>query len=330
MPRIGYHASHEQFAPGDLLRYVRMAEEAGFQSAMCSDHFHPWSDAQGESGFAWSWLGAALQATSLSFGVVTVPGGWRYHPAILAQAAGTLASMFPGRFWMATGSGEALNESILGHRWPPKAERNARLREGVEIMRALWAGETVTRHDLIPVEEAKLYTRPAEPPKVILAALSPETARWGAGWADGMVTVVTEREKMRRIVDAFREGGGEGKPVFLQAQLSFAATEEAALDAAWRQWRTVAFPSAVLAVLRTPAEFDAAAEMVSREEMHGKVRVSADAERHLAWLAEDAELGFEEINLHNICREEQERFVEVFGERVVPELSRLRSGTTLA
>lgn len=322
MPRIGYHCSHEQYAPGDLLRLVRRADEAGFQSAMCSDHFHPWGEEQGESGFAWSWLGAALQATSLPFGVVTVPGGWRYHPAIIAQASATLAQMFPGRFWIAPGSGEALNEHVVGRHWPDKGERNARLREGVEIIRALWTGETVTRHDLLPVEEARLYSLPPEPPLVVAAALSPETARWAAAWADGLITTVGERDRMRAIVDAFREGGGEGKPLFLQAQLSWAETREEAVDAAWRQWRFALFPSPVLAQLRTPAEFDAAGAYARREDVERTIRCSADPEQHLEWLREDAEMGFEEINLHNVCRTSQERFVEVFGERVVPALSR--------
>lgn len=321
MTRIGYHCSHEQYAPRRLLSLVRRAEEAGFRSAMCSDHFHPWTEKQGESGFAWSWLGAALQATGLTFGVVTVPGGWRYHPAIMAQAAATLAEMSNGRFWMAAGSGEALNERIVGRHWPDKAERNARLLEGVEIMRALWSGETVTHRGRITVEEAKLYTHPPEPPRVVVAALSPETARWAGGWADGLITVVFDRDRMRRIIDAFREGGGEGKPLYLQAQLAFARTDEEALDAAWEQWRAVLFPSPVLATLRSPAEFEAAGEHVSREEVRDKVRVSADPERHLEWLREDVELGFEEINLHNLCRSDQERFIDVFGERVVPELA---------
>jgi coenzyme F420-dependent glucose-6-phosphate dehydrogenase len=322
MIRIGYHASHEQFKPGDLLRYVQLAEQAGFQSAMCSDHYFPWTEAQGESGFAWSWLGAAMQATHLPFGVVTVPGDWRYHPAILAQAGATLASMFPERFWMAAGSGEALNEHIVGKHWPDKAERNARLREAVDIMRGLWAGETVTSRGRITVEDAKLYTRPETPPRIICAALSPETARWGGEWADGMVTVSGERESMREIVEAFREGGGEDKPVFLQAQLSFAASDREALEAAWDQWRGVVFPSPVLATLRMPAEFEKIGEYVRREDMADKVRISSDVERHLEWLLQDAELGFEEINLHNICREEQERFIDLFGERVLPVLSR--------
>jgi probable non-F420 flavinoid oxidoreductase len=322
MPRVGYHASHEQFPPGDLLRYVQLAEKAGFQSAMCSDHFHPWSERQGQSGFAMAWLGAALQATSLPFGVVTVPGGSRYHPALHAQAAATLASMFPGRFWMATGSGEALNEAITGEHWPDKAERNARLKEAVEIMRALWAGETLTHRGRFTVQEARLYSLPEEPPRVVGAALSPETARWAAEWADGLVTVIGERDSMRRIVDAFREGGGEGKPIFLQAQLSFARTKEEAAEAAWDQWRFSVLSSPVLALLRTPAEFDEATKHVRPEDVVDRVRTSADPEEHLEWLLRDAELGYEEINLHNVCRSEQERFIEIFGERVVPQLSR--------
>jgi len=322
VPRIGYHCSHEQYAPSELLRLVRLAEAAGFRSAMASDHFAPWSERQGESGFAWSWLGAALQATSLPFGQLAIPGGWRFHPAVVAQAAATLAEMFPGRLWIAAGSGEALNEHVVGRRWPGKEERNARLREGVEIVRALWAGETVTRRGLLPTEEARLYSLPAEPPRILAAALSPETARWAGSWADGLVTTVGEREAMRAVLDAFREGGGEGKPLYLQAQLSFAERREAAEEAAWDQWRFALFPSPVLATLRTPAEFDAATTHLTREAVAGKIRCSADPEVHLEWLMGDAELGFEEILLHNVCRESQERFVEVFAERVIPVLSR--------
>ncbi len=134
--RIAYHASHEQFDPHSLLEYAQLAESAGFQAAMCSDHFSPWSERQGNSGFAFSWLGAALQATHFSFGTVSAPGQ-RYHPAIVAQAAATLAQMYPGRFWLALGSGELLNEHITGDRWPAKEPRQQRLRECVDVMRAL-------------------------------------------------------------------------------------------------------------------------------------------------------------------------------------------------
>jgi probable non-F420 flavinoid oxidoreductase len=321
MTRIGYHASHEQYPPSALLGLVRRAAEAGFQSAMCSDHFHPWTEQQGHSGFAWSWLGAALEATPLAFGVVTVPGGWRYHPAIVAQAAATLAEMYPGRFWIAPGSGELLNEHIAAQRWPAKAERNARLLEAVQIIRRLWAGETVTQSGLLEVEEAKLYSLPESPPQIVGAALSPETAEWMGGWADGMITTVSDRATMQATVEAFRRGGGEGKPLYLQAQLAFAATDEAALQGAWEQWRAPMISGDALAELRTPAQFEAASESLSPRDVGRKMRVSADPEQHLRWLEQDLELGFAEINLHNVCRAEQERFIEVFGERVLPELA---------
>ncbi len=317
---IGYHASHEQYPPSVLLRNLQRAAGAGFRSAMCSDHIAPWTEKQGESGFAWSWLGAALQATDLPFGVVTAPGGWRYHPAIIAQATATLAELYPGRFWVAIGSGELLNEHITGERWPSKAERNARLQAAAEIMRALWAGETVTAYEPIRVDEARLYSLPAEPPKLVGAALTPETAGWMGSWADGLITVATERETMRRIIDAFRNGGGEGKPLYLQVPLSFAATEQAAVEAAHHQWAQAYFASSVLADLRSPAQFDALSATISTDEIDRRMRISADPERHLAWLADDLAMGFSQINLHNVCREEQERFIDVFGERVVPGL----------
>jgi probable non-F420 flavinoid oxidoreductase len=210
MPIIGFHASHEQIDPRSLLDAVQAAEAAGFQAAMCSDHFSPWSTRQGESGFAWSWLGAALQATSLSFGVVNAPGQ-RYHPAIIAQAAATLSQMFPGRFWVALGSGEAMNEHITGDRWPVKSLRNARLRECVDVMRALFAGETVSHSGLVQVDRARLWTRPATPPPLIGAAVSEATAAWVGDWADGLVTINQPKDKLERMVAAFREKGGEAR-----------------------------------------------------------------------------------------------------------------------
>ena len=318
MPVIGFHASHEQFPPSLLLDCVRAAEQAGFTAAMSSDHFYPWSERQGHSGYAWSWLGAAMQATEIPFGVVTVPG-YRYLVAVLAQKAATLGEMFPGRFWAALGSGEAMNEHITGERWPTKPERNARLKECVDIIRALWRGETVTHRGLVTVEEAKLYTRPAVPPKIIGPALSPETAEQQGGWADGLVTINMERAKMREIVDAFRRGGGEGKPMYLQVHLSWAATEREARANAFDQWRSNVFPAQLGGDLKLPAQFDAAAEFVRPEDLDPFVRISADVGRQLAWLREDLELGFEGLYLHNVGRNQRE-FVETFGARVVPEL----------
>ena len=318
MATIGFHASHEQFAPSRLLECVRLAEQAGFQAAMCSDHILPWSERQGESAFAWSWLGAAMQATSLPFGVVNAPGQ-RYHPAIIAQAAATLAAMFPGRFWLAVGSGEYLNEHITGEHWPPKPERNARLKECVDIMRALWAGETVTHKGYIVIEGAKLYTRPQESPKVVGAAITPETAEWLGGWADGLITISQPQEKLTRVIEAFRRGGGEDKPMYLQVKLAYAENEETARAEAHDQWRNNIFRNIIEANLSTPAQFDAVGKYVRPEDLDGHVRISSDLERHLEWLHEDLELGFEGLYLHNVCRN-QEACIEAFGERVLPHL----------
>ena len=320
MTVIGYHASHEQFRPAELLRYVRAAEQAGFAAAMCSDHFHPWSERQGQSGFAWSWLGAAMGATELGhFGLVNAPGQ-RYHPAIIAQAAATLADMFPGRLWVALGSGQALNEHITGARWPSKAERNARLRDAVDVIRRLWAGETVSyQGPLFTVDEARLYTRPPVTPRIIAAALTAETAAWAGAWADGLITIVQPREKMRALVEAFRDGGGAGKPLLLQAQHSYARDEQAALAGAHDQWSAVQFESPVLSDLRMPYQFDAAARFVRPDDIAQRLRVSSDPARHAAWLQEDIAMGFDQIYIHNVSRE-QELFIEVFGEKVLPAL----------
>ena len=188
MPIVGFHASHEQISPSGLLTAVQAAEAAGFQAAMCSDHLAPWSERQGQSGHAWSWLGAAMQATSLPFGVVTAPGQ-RSHPAITAQAIATLGEMFPGRFWAALGSGEALNEHVTGDPWPTKADRDARLLECVEVIRALLRGEEVTHDGLVRVDRARVWSLPKETPLLFGAAVSEETARSVGSWADGMITV---------------------------------------------------------------------------------------------------------------------------------------------
>ncbi|MBD3886473.1 TIGR03885 family FMN-dependent LLM class oxidoreductase [Phormidium tenue FACHB-886] len=320
MARIGYHASHEQFKPSELLTWVQRAEAAGFGLALSSDHFHPWGEQQGQSGFAWSWLGAAMQAASnLDFRVVNAPGQ-RYHPAIIAQAAATLAEMFPNRFWITVGSGQALNERITGEKWLCKDERNVRLKECVDIMRALWAGETVTHRGLVCVEDAKLYSRPEVPPRIIGAGITAKTAEWLGSWADGLITTSRPPEELKAVVDAFRRGGGEGKPMILKVQLSFDRTEEAALQKAHEQWRNNIFKNVVMAELRTPEQFDAAGEFVRPEELHGHIRISADPQRHIEWLRQDIELGFDELILHNVNRE-QEQFIDLFGEKVLPVLA---------
>jgi probable non-F420 flavinoid oxidoreductase len=317
MTVFGFHASHEQVHPSELLAAVRRAEHAGFTAAMSSDHFSPWSERQGQSAFAWSWLGAALQATSLPFGVVTAPGQ-RYHPAITAQAVGTLAAMYPGRFWAALGTGEASNEHITGQGWPRKDVRNARLLECVHIIRALLAGEEVSHDGLVHVDRARLWTRPDEPPPLLGAAVSVPTARWCAGWADGLITVNAPVEHLRAMIDAYRNAGGRGR-LCLQVHLSWAVEETTARHIAHDQWRSNVFAPPVCWDLELVEHFDEVSKTVTEEQVAAVVNVSADLGRHTAWLREYAELGFDEIYLHHVGQR-QEAFVDAFAEAVLPQL----------
>lgn len=316
--RIGFHASHEQFTPGDLLQLVQQAEQAGFAAAMSSDHLHPWSEVQGQSAFSWAWLGAAMQATALDFGCLAIPMGWRYHPAVVAQAGATLAQMFPGRFrWMALGTGQALNEHITGDRWPSKPERQARLRQAVEIMRGLWRGETVTSMAEPRTDEARLYVRAEPPPLLYAAALTPATARWAGEWADGLITVNQPPEKLRQMIEAFRSGGGAGKPLCLQVHLGWGRTDDEARQLAHTQWRGNIVGAAVAELLRMPEEFEGATQHVRPEDLDGHVLISADPARHREWLEAFVALGFEEIYLHNTGTNQRE-FIAAFGADVLP------------
>jgi probable non-F420 flavinoid oxidoreductase len=322
MAVIGIHASHEQIAPGALLQAMRDAEAAGFERAWSSDHFSPWSARQGESGFAWAWLGAALARTTLPFGVVNAPGQ-RYHPAIVAQAAATLGNMFPGRLWVALGTGEASNEHITGGGWPDKATRTARLGECVEVIRALLAGEEVTHRGLVTVDRARLWTLPEAAVPLVGAAVSPATARWVGGWADGLITVNQEAARLLEVLDAFRAGGGEGKPAYLQAHVSWAATEEEALGVAHAQWRTNVFAPPVPWDLETPEHFDEAARFVRPDDVRETVLVSSDPAWHLHRLADLVGLGFDGVWIHHVGQD-QDAFLDTFGRHVVPELRGVR------
>lgn len=317
MTTYGFHSSHEQIHPAELLKAVTRAEQAGFEAAMSSDHFSPWSERQGHSGFAWSWLGAALQATDLPFGVVNAPGQ-RYHPAIIAQAIGTLGAMFPGRFWAALGSGEASNEHITGERWPSKEIRMRRLRECVDIIRAMLAGEEVSHDGLVTVDRARLWSRPDIPPKLVGAAVSVETARWCAEWADGLITVNAPVERLREVIGAYRDAGGRGKAA-LQVHLSWAGSDDEAMALAHDQWRSNAFSPPVSWDLETAELFDVVSENVSPEQVAEVVNISSDLGWHAARINEYAELGFEEIYLHHVGQE-QSAYIDAFGAKVLPQL----------
>lgn len=315
---IGYHASNEQFSPADLLELVQQAERAGFDAAMASDHVTPFSLRQGESGFVWSWLGAALASTSLSFGTVNAPGQ-RYHPVIIAQAMATLASMFPERFWVAMGSGQFINEHVTGEAWPSEKERDERLRECVTLVRALLAGEKVTHEGYVTLRDARLFSRPSKLPPIFGAAITLETAAWVGSWADGMITVAQPRDQLGKVIEAFRNNGGDGKPIYLQAQVSYDRTYDAALEGAWDQWRMSALESDQIVNAALPEEIDTLSEGITKEQIAQRIRVSESTEQHVQWLKEDEAMGFDAVYLHNVNRN-QRPFIDAFGSKVLPAL----------
>lgn len=321
MTRFSYHVSHEQHSPRDLLRLVQLADAAGFDAAFSSDHLQPWGPAQGHSGFTWSWLGAALQATQrLRFSAITVPGGWRYHPVVLAQAIATLAQMYPGRVpWVALGSGEALNEACIGNGWPVKSERQQRLQKAALAMRALMAGEQVSQPPPLPIDRARLWTRPDTPVPLVGAATSPDTARWVAGWADGLLTVASRFEDLQAIVQAFREGGGDGKPVHVKVDVCWAASDDEALHAAHAQWRFNAAPGDADEEAREPEDFERLTRLVTPDEMRRHVFISHDLDAHVAHLRQWASLGIDTLDVHQVAGD-QAAFIRQFGERVLPAL----------
>jgi coenzyme F420-dependent glucose-6-phosphate dehydrogenase len=316
MCQLGYHASHEQFRPSDLLEWVRMAESEGFRAISSSDHFHPWSKRQGASGFSFAWLGAAMQATALPYHVVCAPGQ-RYHPAVIAQAVATLCQMAEGRFDISLGSGEALNESITGDAWPDKHSRNKRLQECYSIIQKLLKGETVNHSGAVQVANARLYTLPEKLPLLSGAAVTKETAGWMGSWADALITVSRPFRELKEVVDAFRNNGGAGKPVHLKVQLSYARKEKDALQGAYQQWRTNVLPDHLLTDLPGVADFEAAAAAVSEQDVARMVNISADIEKHAALIRQYASLGFDRIYLHNVNREQQ-NFIKDFGKRLLP------------
>ncbi|WP_203136538.1 TIGR03885 family FMN-dependent LLM class oxidoreductase [Microbacterium sp. JZ31] len=320
MTAYGYHCSHEQIPPSRLVRHALRAQEAGFDAAMCSDHLAPWLPEQGHSGYAFSWLGAALQATSLPFGVVTAPGQ-RTHPVTTAQAIATLGEMFPGRFWAALGSGEAMNEHVTGDPWPDKETREQRLRECVDVIRALLAGEEVTHDGLVRVDRARVYSLPAEPPPLLAAAVSLESAAEHAAWADGLITVGTEARAARDVVQAYRGAGGPG-PARLQVHIAYAESEARALDMARRHWRNGTVGAPECWDIAFPEEFARRTERATDEQLRAGMIVTSDASVLRDRLAELADAGFDDLMLHQVGAEadDQEAFIDLLGERILPEL----------
>lgn len=312
---VCYHASHEQFSPSELLQFTVMAEQAGFEGIHSSDHFHPWSERQGQSGFSFSWIAAAMQATKLPFSMVCAPGQ-RYHPAIVAQAIATLCELFPGRINFELGSGEAVNEVITGEEWPAKKIRNERLLECVNIIRLLLTGNEVTHEGHVKIKGAKLYTLPKIQPRLLCAAISEETSAWAGKWADGLLTTAEQHsENNLKKIKAFSDNGGKNKPAYLQYAFSYARKKEVAEDEAFHQWRSNVLPREKLAGLRTVKDFDNAGENTAKEDVLKVMPVYTNMNAVFDKIEELKQTGAERIILHNISRQQTE-FIEDYGKKI--------------
>ena len=325
MGTLGYAAMFEQFHPNELLDYSRLAEANGFSSVMASDHFHPWTPQQGQSAFVWSWLGALGATTNLRFGTGVTPPGYRYHPAIVAQAAATLEAMYPGRFWLGLGAGEALNEHIIGEYWPEPPARLERLMESIEVIRKLWTGKVIKFSGAhIRLESARLYTLPPAPPPMYVATSGPIMSERTGRLCDGIITVGAADEKIRNLLSRFEKGAREaGKdprtmPRLIQLHVSWAESQAEAEEQAVREWPNGGMPFPKQDI-RNPEDFEAMAKFVRPEHFKGRVLMSPDLQQHRDHLQHYIDLGFNEIYVHNVGRN-QSAFLKAFGREVAPAL----------
>jgi coenzyme F420-dependent glucose-6-phosphate dehydrogenase len=312
---IGYALSTEEHGPGELVRYARLAEEAGFEFAVISDHYHPWIDRQGESAFVWSIIGAIANATDrLRLGTGVTCPTIRLHPAIIAQAAATAATLLPGRFFLGVGSGENLNEHVVGERWPPVAVRLEMLEEAIEAIRELWSGALVShRGKHYTVENARLYTLPDEPPPLVVAAAGPNAAALAGRLGDGLVGVSPQTE----VVEAFDAAGGGGKPRYGQVQVCWAADEAEAKRTALEWFPNIALPGDLSQELAQPAHFEQASELLSEDDMAEIVACGPDPDRHLEMIGRFTDAGFDHVYVHQIGPA-QEGFMDFYAREVLP------------
>jgi coenzyme F420-dependent glucose-6-phosphate dehydrogenase len=314
---FGYALSSEEHGPTELVENARRAEEAGFEFAMVSDHFHPWTDAQGQSPFVWSVIGGvARETTRLRLGTAVTCPTIRIHPAIIAQAAATSAAMMPGRFFLGLGSGENLNEHIVGEGWPAPDERLAMLEEAIEIMRLLWeGGERTHRGAFYDVEQARLYTLPEDPVELAVAAAKPNAAELAGRLADAFINTSPDEE----IIGAFDEAGGKGKPKYGQITMCWAASEEEGAKTACEIWPNAALGGDLGYELPRPEHFEQATDDVTPEDIAEAIPCGPDPERYLEDIRAYEQAGYTHIYFHQIGYD-QEGFFRFWAEELQPKL----------
>jgi coenzyme F420-dependent glucose-6-phosphate dehydrogenase len=328
---IGYAAMLEQFHPTEAVALAAYAESKGFSGVMAADHFQPWVPAQGQSSFVWNVLADVGERTTGDLGPGVTAPTFRWHPAMVAQASATLAAMYPGRHWLGIGSGEALNEHVVGQYWPEAPERINRMFEAVEIINKLFSASLAgkdTKHSgtYYKLESTRLWTMPDVAPPILIATAGPVTAKRAGKHADGLITVGAPLEKISMLFGKFDDGAREaGKdpaaaPKVLQLHLSWAPTDEEAMANALHEWPNggMKFPKADI---RSPFELEQMAKLVRPEDFEGRMVISADPDVHRAHIQKFADLGFDRIYLHNVGRNQRD-WIDVFARDVLPALVR--------
>jgi G6PDH family F420-dependent oxidoreductase len=321
--QIGYQLSSEEHRPADLVRYARMAEEHGFDYATISDHFHPWTDAQGQSPFVWSVIGAISQATrTLPLGTWVTCPTTRIHPAIIAHASATVAAMMPGRFFLGMGTGENLNEHILGDSWPETEIRQARLEEAIAVIRLLWEGGNKSHPGrYYRVQNARLYTLPDEAPPLLIAVGGRRSAEMAASLGDGLIATEPEAEMVR----VFDSAGGRDKPRYGSVTVCWARNEASARKTAHRIWPTSAMESSLSWELPLPKHFEDVAKLVTEDAVAETIVCGPDADRYVEAIGKYVKAGFDHVSVHQVGPE-QEGFFRFFAHEVMPRARKLSAG----
>jgi coenzyme F420-dependent glucose-6-phosphate dehydrogenase len=324
MVKIGYKLSSEEHPAPRLVENARLAEESGFSFALISDHFHPWIDRQGQSPFVWGVLGAIANATArLEVGTGVTCPTIRIHPAIIAQAAATAAQLMPGRFFLGLGSGENLNEHILGDKWPPVDTRQQMLEEAVEIIRLLWrGGEQSFDGDYFVVENARVYSLPDELPPIHLAAGGEQAAELAGRIGDGFVGTSPKKE----TIDAFRKAGGKGKPTYGEMSVCWADSQRKAVKTVSEWWPTAAIPGQLGQELALPAHFEQVTPMVTEDMLAEQVTCGPDPQRHIEAISKYVDAGYDHICVHQIGPD-QEGFFDFYRREVLPAFERAAVGS---
>ena len=314
--KIGYFLSSEEYTPAELLAQARGAEQAGFEALWISDHYHPWVDAQGQSPFVWSTIGALSQACRLPVTTAVTCPTMRIHPAVIAQAAATSAVLHEGRFVLGVGTGEALNEHIFGDAWPQTDVRLEMLEEAVEVIRELWRGEFVNHHGRhYTVEHARIYTRPDTPPPIYVSGFGPKSIELAGRIGDGYVSTRPDADMVRR----FREAGGGDKPCQGGFKAAYADTVDEGARIAYERWPNAGVPGELSQVLPSPRHFEQAAELVSPEQVREAFVCGRDADAHLAMIDQYAKAGFDEVYVANTGPHWQGLF-DLYRHEVLPRL----------